>query len=758
MSCRRVTLKGRFGLTAWLAGLVIGLGLTGARAQTLTWTGAGDFVTEVGAGNTTIGSGVTLNITTSADHLFPATALINNGTTNWSGSGSLRGWDGASFTNNNLFNDQNTTGAALYPTYNNNFVFTNASGGTYTKSGSATTTFSIGFTNDGIVNVQAGILSLAGGGTNTGSFVTSSGAITQFANDYSLATGSSLTGAGTYDLNGGTLTASGGITVTKLDLNGGLLAGTQTFNTSTLNWIGSSLASGGTTTIASTSTLNILASADHFLNSRAIVNNGTTNWSGGGSLRGWDGASFTNNGQFNDQNTTGAALYPTFNNNFTFTNASSGTYTKSGSATTIFSIGFNNAGTVNVQAGVFNLSGGGTNSGSFVTTSGAVTQFDADYILSAGSSLTGTGDYLLNAGSLAPDGNVTVSRLDLSGGALVGTQTFNNSTLNWTASSLGTSGATTIAGTSTFNILTSADHFLNSRAIVNNGTTNWSGGGSLRGWDGASFTNNGQFNDQNTSGAALYPTYNNNFTFTNASGGSYSKTGNSTTTFGMAFTNAGSIAVHAGTLVFNDTFANTNGSISLTNNAALISASSIALGTGSLAGSGSLTAQSVSAGGVISPGAPVGQLNITSDLTLLGTALATFEIGGRSQGVTYDFLSVSGNATLNGTLALTFANGFQSSVLNTDTFAILSAASLAGTFANVINGGRLATLDGAGSFQVNYSGVGVSLSNFIAVPEPSTYSLLALGLAALARAARRRRRSPAFAGLNRSERGHSERE
>lgn len=716
-------------------------------SSVLNWTGSG-----LGTpGVTTIASSSTLNLTTTADHFFNQRGLVNNGVTNWSGGGALRGWSGASFTNNYHFNDLNTTAASAYATYDGNFSFTNAAAGTYAKSGTGTTTYSVPFTNSGTVNVQAGVLALLGGGTNTstGAIVTSAGAITSFDADYTLASGSSLTGLGLYRLTNGSLTASGTVTISKLNLIGGLLAGTQTFASSALDWSNSGLGTSGITTIASTSSLAITTSADHFFNQRALINNGTTTWSGSGALRGWSGASFTNNSQFNDQNTTPASVYATYDSNFSFINAGTGTYSKTGAGTTTYSVPFENAGTVHVSAGTLSLAGGGTNTaiGSFVTASGATTRFDTGYALNNNSSLTGPGAYLLAAGTLSADGNITVSNLNLVAGTLAGTQIFLNSTLDWSGASLATAGTTTIAPSSTLSISTSGDHYLNSRTLSNAGTLTWLGNGALRGWDGAAISNTGTFNDQNSGGASVYSTYNSNFSFTNATGGSYNKTGAGTTTFAVSFTNAGSLYVQGGSLVFSAGFTNSNGAVLVSNGASLISSTSLSLGTGTLSGTGTLTAPSISAGGLVSPGSSPGQLNVTGDLTLLSTASSLFEIGGTTQSTTYDFLNVSGNATINGSLAVTFTNGFQASVLNSNVFTIVSAASLTGTFTNAANGAQLLTSNGAGFFQVNYSGTSITLSNFTPVPEPSTYALLAAGLGVLLLASRRRHEQPSHSPL-----------
>eukprot|EP01034_Spumella_vulgaris_P019072 gene19072-24377_t len=85
-------------------------------------------------------------------------------------------------------------------------------------------------------------------------------------------------------------------------------------------------------------------------------------------------------------------------------------------------------------------------------------------------------------------------------------------------------------------------------------------------------------------------------------------------------------------------------------------ANALNLGTGTLGGSGTITAPSVTAGGIVAPGNSPGALTLTGDLTLLATATSRFEIGGLTAGTQYDTLNVSGTAALNGTLELKFVN------------------------------------------------------------------------------------------------------
>ena len=62
---------------------------------------------------------------------------------------------------------------------------------------------------------------------------------------------------------------------------------------------------------------------------------------------------------------------------------------------------------------------------------------------------------------------------------------------------------------------------------------------------------------------------------------------------------------------------------------------------------------------------------------------------------------------------------------------LIDSTNLAGTFAGLANGSVIYTSDGFGSFRVNYTPTSFYLSNFVPVPEPATYVLLALGVLAL---------------------------
>ena len=483
--------------------------ITGSGSLTLVsapnnsdWNGGGSLA---GLASLVVSSGVTLAIDGGADHNANGLGLTiqGGGIVNYT-AGWYRGGNSAAVNNYGTWNDSNTaTVDNLYG--GTSLVFYNEAGGTYNKT-TGTTQFNVPFVNAGSVVASGGTFQLNLGGTLAAGSTTGS------------------SGSGVAELAGGTLTATGSMTLTNFLLAAGQLGGTPNFVNSVVNWTATTFDAGTTITIASTSTLNIM-SVDHDYSSDAIVNNGIVNWTGGW-LRGGNGGSITNNHTWNDSTSS------TADNNYGgtvtyFTNAASGTYNKT-AGTTTFNVPFVNAGTVAVSGGTLQFNGGGTLSGGSVTGS------------------SGSGLVELTSGTLTANGSDTLTNFVFAGGQLAGNPTFVNSVYSWTGSTTWDAGTTITNGsTSTLNI-TVSDHDFNNDAIVNAGTVNWSAGW-LRGGNGATITNNGSWNDTNT--ATLDNYYGGTAAvFTNGSSGTYNKTAG-TTIFNIPFNNNGAVAV-TGTAVF----------------------------------------------------------------------------------------------------------------------------------------------------------------------------------------------------------------
>ncbi len=143
-------------------------------------------------------------------------------------------------------------------------------------------------------------------------------------------------------------------------------------------------------------TLNIGSGADKDMYGRAVVNNGTVNWSAG-YLRGGQGTVFTNaaGATFNDQNAPGYTMYNAWGGTFYFQN--NGTYVRNVGGTTYFDIPFNNAALVDLKQGNLEFRAGGTlsASGSMAAAANTNVFFRTDYTIANGSALTGAGNYWL---------------------------------------------------------------------------------------------------------------------------------------------------------------------------------------------------------------------------------------------------------------------------------------------------------------------------------------------------------------------------
>ena len=116
--------------------------------------------------------------------------------------------------------------------------------------------------------------------------------------------------------------------------------------------------------------------------------------------------------------------------------------------------------------------------------------------------------------------------------------------------------------------------------------------------------------------------------------------------------------------------------------------------------------------------AAIGDLD-TGALSMNVSSIAHFQFNDGLPFAKNDRLDVTGTASINGNLVLENLNLSNLPDAST-TYTILNATSLSGSFMNVANGARINTLDGSGSFVVNY-GAGsafnpnrVVLSNFLA--------------------------------------------
>jgi hypothetical protein len=271
--------------------------LTGPSTLTVSgafhWNGASSMAGA--GGTTTIASGATLTIANGGgDKVLDARTLNIAGTATWSGASNWQVNDGATVNNSGTFtinNDQNI----------NNFGGTSTivNTGTWVKTsptGSGTTTIVPVFNNKSTVNVTSGVLDLDSG-TASAAFNVSSGAVLGFVSGvYNFNTGTTLSGAGTANVNGGTLNLIGTAKAANFEIDAGTLEGGGTLTTTAVfTWTGGNIADpNGSVIMPKGSTLNITGNNNKSLGGGTLSLSGMTNWLGSGNI------SVSNNGTFNN--------------------------------------------------------------------------------------------------------------------------------------------------------------------------------------------------------------------------------------------------------------------------------------------------------------------------------------------------------------------------------------------------------------------------------------------------------------------------
>ncbi|MFM6122779.1 MAG: beta strand repeat-containing protein [Sphaerospermopsis kisseleviana] len=387
--------------------------LTGMGALTisnkLNWSGG----TLSGTGKKTVSG--TLNLS-GDQYILDGTTLETTGTTVWTGNGTLYAANAAMWNNTSTGTIDLQGDADFYQWTGNQTTFNNT--GTLIKSNGTTTgeSYISGlFNNTGTVQVKAGTLNLNGGGTNTGSFSIDAGSTLKITADYNFNTGNSVTGAGNFNIESGTVTVNAPSTWSSpVNLTGGNLTGTGALTISNkLNWSGGTLSGTGKKTVSGT--LNL--SGSQTLDGTTLETSGATVWTGTGYLNGANNAIWNNTSTGTIDLQSDADFY--YYSNATFNNA--GTLTKSnGTTTDASSVGFifNNTGTVDVKKGKLTFTGGYTQTAGITRLSGGSLTFDGSNFLNLqGGNLTGIGTItgnVNNTGGQVNPGN-TIGTLNITG-------------------------------------------------------------------------------------------------------------------------------------------------------------------------------------------------------------------------------------------------------------------------------------------------------------------------------------------------------
>jgi hypothetical protein len=300
-------------------------------------------------------------------------------------------------------------------------------------------------------------------------------------------------------------------------------------------------------------------------------------------------------------------------------------------------------------------------------------------------------------------------------------------------------GTTTIGSGATLNLAGSGAKTIDTQALVNNGTTNWTATGGLIFYNGASLLNNGTFSAQNAqsmsfgSGGAA--------TFTN--GGTFVQSGTAgSTTIGFSFNNLGTVDVKSGTLnvavltnsgvvqveamasvSVTGSYTQTAGSTAVANGA-ILAASPVSIQAGTLSGNGDVLGDVTNAG-TVKVGASPGAFYLLDNYTQTSSGVLNIGIAGASPGSGYDVLAVNGLANLGGTLNVNLVDFFVPSV--SQSFTIIPTISTGAFAVTNLPGGT------AGTFGVVYGPDGVSIAangfGSTATPTPIPAELQSLAIA-----------------------------
>ena len=537
------------------------------------------------------------------------------------------------------------------------------------------------YSNEALV-VSSGALTVAGRATLNGAVTVSGGTLTL---------NGTTTASGGLTLSNGTLTANGPTSTGLLNLSGGTLGGTGTFDVTGLtNWSGGTLTGGGVANFNGGTNISSTSVHDTFKGTLNLF--GTTTWTNAavgnvGQIRIGSGATVVNKGTFLDNTVAATSINANFGGVGTFSNE--GTYTKSGAVTTTISSVFNNTatGAVNIGSGTLLVSGGGTSDGSIGGNAGSTLQFSAGtYTLNAPAATTvatlvngatvnvnGTGAQSVGALTLSggtvnlnATGGTTLASLDLSGGTLGGTGTFDVTGLtNWSGGTLTGGGVANFNGGTNISSTSVHDTFKGTLNLF--GTTTWTNAavgnvGQIRIGSGATVVNKGTFLDNTVAATSINANFGGVGTFSNE--GTYTKSGAVTTTISSVFNNTatGAVNIGAGTLAVAASATTNAGSTDIAAGAQLSTSGLAWTNVGLIQGNGTvnLGTATLTNSGTLKPGATgaTGTLFITGNLVNAAGGTIQAEIGGTTAASQYDVLAVSGNVNLAGTLNSPLINGF----------------------------------------------------------------------------------------------------
>jgi uncharacterized repeat protein (TIGR01451 family) len=662
-------------------------------------------------GSLTFNSGTSLSVNGGFVDVEPGASIVLNGASTVTNGGTLA--VNGTLTVNNLFTVQSAGNVTLGgATVNGSNTINN--NGTVTQNGSDSTISCIFNNKSGATTtVSSGTLHLSGSGTGDAPFSIGSGAILDFpSNTYTMTANGTVSGAGTLQISGGTLSIGGVTSPGGFTMTAGTMTGAGFLTANAMTWSGGTITgTGGTQLNGGGSGLFDAANADLILDGRAFNDYGyisytaTTNalyLTNDAMLSVYGTFDFQADGSIEDGGVGGTVVI-----------APNGLLLKSGGSgtSTIFTPSQNTA-TVLANSGTLDFAGDGTHSGAFFTSSPATLAFSAASTNLTGF-LSGDGPVSFPAGSTSLSGtyvptgltSITGGIVTVAAAASTGNFKLDGGTLSvqnqFTMNGTGVWSSGTVSGSSVFDVASGAtltidcangNAVLNGAQLTNDGTVDYtattSSGNDLT-LTGGYIANNGLFDIQTNqpivAGTIIIgfsPRHGrtslaSTSSIDNNSGATFQKSaGGGTTNIGPDFGNAGTVLALSGVMDFTSSYTQTAGTTTLGPGGIAVS-SALQLNGGTMNGAGTLTGD-LQNSATVAPGTPstTGTINVTGAYTQGSGGALTIKLAGASS---FDQVTVGTSATLDGTLNASLINGYVPS--NGDTLVPLTFASRTGDFA-----------------------------------------------------------------------------
>jgi len=581
------------------------------------------------------------------------------------------------------------------------------------------------------------------------------------------------------ELASGMARLSGAASLGTLYLTGGgsQIYGTGHLSVGTLNHgrgtLGGNSLTGleaGSTTVTTTASFNGALTQSIGAN-HVLTLQGVSTWTAGSGSLGGSGTVINAAGAtFTDPGTGNANAYKSLldvggsYNGGRFINQ--GTFTRNGLGITR-AYGFENAATLQVLAGTFEMRNTGQLAGQTEVASGATLAFNSSQaaitgvIANAGLLRFDSGNISFAAGaalggalevvdaSINNQSTNTLQNLVMTGGGsqIYGTGHLSVGTLNHGRGTLGgnsltgvSAGSTTVTATASFNGAMSQSIGAN-HVLTLQGVSTWSAGGGSLGGSGTVVNAAGAtFTDQGAGNANAYKSLLD--VGGSYDGGSFINQGTFVrnglgTTRAYGFKNSGAALIEAGRLRVNGNFSN-SGTVRIAAGAVLESSSTVFTNAGLVQGTGTVKTLSandtLSHAGTLDPGFAdeLGTLTVAGDLAFTDSGMLRIDLGANGMS---DQLVITSDVTWSGALSVWAQPGLTLHGGDFYTIAHFGQRLGASTFDSVTWHG----LDGQ-RFTVEYNAHDITL-RVSAVPEPGNWAMLTGGLGVLGLALRRRRRS-----------------